>query len=87
MPKILVVEDEAAIARVLVDNLIFEGYEAEAVADGAEGLERALAWWPGPDSAGCGAAHYGWIRSVSSSACAGSGHAHHHAHGSGRRVR
>ena len=46
MPKILVVEDEAAIARVLVDNLIFEGHEAEAVADGAEGLERALAWQP-----------------------------------------
>ena len=46
MPKILVVEDEAAIARVLVDNLIFEGYEAEAVADGAEGLARALAWRP-----------------------------------------
>ena len=38
MPRILVVEDEAAIARVLVDNLIFEGHEAEAVADGAEGL-------------------------------------------------
>ena len=46
MPKILVVEDEAAIARVLVDNLLFEGHEAEAVADGAEGLERALAWQP-----------------------------------------
>ena len=46
MPRILVVEDEAAIARVLVDNLIFEGHEAEAVADGAEGLERALAWQP-----------------------------------------
>ena len=46
MPKILVVEDEAAIARVLVDNLIFEGYEAEAAADGAEGLARALAWRP-----------------------------------------
>jgi len=46
MPRILVVEDEAAIARILLDNLIFEGYEAEAVADGAEGLERALAWRP-----------------------------------------
>ena len=46
MPRILVVEDEAAIARVLVDNLVFEGHEAEAVADGAEGLERALAWQP-----------------------------------------
>ena len=41
MHRILVVEDEAAIARVLVDNLIFEGHEAEAVADGAEG-------WSGP---------------------------------------
>ena len=46
MPRILVVEDEAAIARVLVDNLLFEGHEAEAAADGAEGLERALAWQP-----------------------------------------
>ena len=46
MPRILVVEDEAAIARVLVDNLIYEGHEAEAVADGAEGLERALAIKP-----------------------------------------
>ncbi len=46
MPKILVVEDEAAIARVLVDNLVYEGHEAEAVADGAEGLERALACKP-----------------------------------------
>ncbi len=46
MPKILVVEDEAAIARVLVDNLLFEGHEAAAVADGAEGLARALAWQP-----------------------------------------
>ena len=46
MPRILVVEDEAAIARVLVDNLVFEGHEAEAVADGAAGLERALAWQP-----------------------------------------
>ena len=46
MPRILVVEDEAAIARVLVDNLVYEGHEAEAVGDGAEGLERALAWQP-----------------------------------------
>lgn len=46
MPRILVVEDEAAIARVLVDNLVYEGHEAEAVADGAEGLERALAIKP-----------------------------------------
>lgn len=46
MARILVVEDEAAIARVLVDNLVYEGHEAEAVADGAEGLERALACKP-----------------------------------------
>ena len=81
MPKILVVEDEAAIARVLVDNLIFEGHEAEAVADGAEGLEAGLGLATGSDSAGCGATHYGWVRSVPSSAGAGSGHAHYHAHG------
>ena len=81
MPRILVVEDEAAIARVLVDNLVFEGHEAEAVADGAEGLERALAWHAGPHSARCGPAHLGWIRGLPPPARAGSGDAHHHAHG------
>ena len=87
MPKILVVEDEAAIARVLVDNLIFEGYEAEAVADGAEGLERALAWRPDlilldivlPTMDG-----YEVCRRLRAQ---GAATLHHHAHGARRRVR
>jgi two-component system response regulator RegX3 len=41
--RILVVEDEAAIRAGLVDVFVFHGYEADGVADGREGLERALA--------------------------------------------
>ena len=42
MTTILVVEDEKAISRIIVDNLIFEGYEVLAAADGPAGLELAL---------------------------------------------
>ena len=42
MSKVLVVEDEPAIARIIADNLEFEGYEVERVGDGPQGLERAL---------------------------------------------
>ena len=42
MSKVLVVEDEPAIARIIADNLEFEGYEVERVGDGPAGLERAL---------------------------------------------
>ncbi|MCU0723624.1 MAG: response regulator transcription factor [Planctomycetes bacterium] len=45
--KILVVEDEAAIRRGIVDALRFAGYEVEEAADGEEGLARAVA--PGLD--------------------------------------
>jgi len=41
--RILVVEDEAAIRAGLVDVFVYHGYEVEGVADGREGLERALA--------------------------------------------
>lgn len=41
-PRILVVEDEAAIRDGLVDVLVYHGYDVEAVADGREGLKRAL---------------------------------------------
>jgi two-component system response regulator RegX3 len=41
-PRILVVEDEAAIRDGLVDVLVYHGYEVEAVADGREGLKHAL---------------------------------------------
>ncbi|MEM7283497.1 MAG: response regulator transcription factor [Pseudomonadota bacterium] len=40
--RILIVEDEAAIRTGLLDVLVFHGYEAEGVADGLEGLDRAL---------------------------------------------
>ncbi len=39
--KILVVDDEVAIVRVLKDRLELEGYEVLAAYDGAEGLEIA----------------------------------------------
>ena len=40
--RILVVEDEAAIRSGLIDVFVFHGYDVEGVADGQEGLERAL---------------------------------------------
>lgn len=43
MAKILVVEDEKKMREGLKDNLLFEGYEVDAVGDGAKGLERAIA--------------------------------------------
>ncbi len=42
MSTILVVEDERPIARVLIDNLEFEGYTVLAAYDGVRGLELAL---------------------------------------------
>ncbi len=40
--KILVIEDDAAISRVLSLELAHEGYEVETARDGLEGLEKAL---------------------------------------------
>ena len=40
--KVLVVEDDAAISRVLQLELQHEGYEVELARDGLEGLEKAL---------------------------------------------
>jgi len=40
--KVLVIEDDAAISRVLNLELEHEGYEVELARDGLEGLERAL---------------------------------------------
>lgn len=45
-PKILIVEDEPALADVLVDNLEVEGYQVEVAADGAAGR---TAWQSGAD--------------------------------------
>jgi two-component system response regulator RegX3 len=41
-PRILVVEDEAAIREGLADVLVYHGYRVDAVADGREGLKKAL---------------------------------------------
>ena len=41
MAKILIVEDEAAIADIVAFNLEREKHEVEAVYDGLAGLERA----------------------------------------------
>lgn len=40
--KILVVEDDAAILNGLLDVLVFNGYAADGVSDGGEGLSAAL---------------------------------------------
>ncbi len=42
MAKILVIEDEPNMRMGLTDNLTFEGYEVEAAADGAAGLQMIL---------------------------------------------
>ena len=42
MSTILVIEDERPIARVVIDNLEFEGYTVLAAYDGIQGLELAL---------------------------------------------
>lgn len=44
--KVLVVEDEQALAQLLADKLRAEGLEVATAADGQEGLEQALAWRP-----------------------------------------
>ncbi|MBB6733732.1 response regulator transcription factor [Cohnella zeiphila] len=41
--KILLIEDEAKIARLLQLELSFEGYRVEVASNGKEGLEKALA--------------------------------------------
>jgi DNA-binding response OmpR family regulator len=41
-PRLLIVEDEAAIRTGLVDLFVYHGYEVAAVGDGREGLARAL---------------------------------------------
>ena len=41
-PRILVVEDEAAIRDGLVDVLVYHGFAVDAVGDGRDGLQKAL---------------------------------------------
>jgi two-component system response regulator RegX3 len=40
--RLLIVEDEAAIARGLCDVFVYHGYDVRWVADGRDGLDRAL---------------------------------------------
>jgi DNA-binding response OmpR family regulator len=44
--RILIVEDDPSIRQVLQDNLVFEGFVTEAVADGDEALKRAPLFTP-----------------------------------------
>lgn len=76
--KILVVEDEKAIADILVFNLGREGYDTMAAYDGAEGLHKALTESPRPHSARRHAARDGRLRGLQAGA-RGKGHADHHA--------
>ena len=46
MSKILVVEDDPKIARLLVSDLELEGHRVEHAADGAAGYEKARRWKP-----------------------------------------
>jgi len=41
-PQLLIVEDEPAIRAGLVDVFVYHGFDVEALADGREGLARAL---------------------------------------------
>ncbi|WP_337867208.1 response regulator transcription factor [Meiothermus sp.] len=45
-PKVLLVEDEPALAGALADNLEGEGYAVEVAPDGRAALERWVAWHP-----------------------------------------
>ena len=60
--KILVVEDEKAIADILVFNLSREGYDTMAAYDGAEGLHKALTESPDLILLDGGKGHVGAIR-------------------------
>jgi DNA-binding response OmpR family regulator len=44
--RILIVDDEPAIVRVVRDELTFEGFQVESAPDGVTGLARAREWRP-----------------------------------------
>ena len=47
MPKrVLVVEDDVAISRLLQDNLLYEGFQVECATDGKQALDRAQSFAP-----------------------------------------
>ena len=41
-PKLLIIEDEAAILRGLTDLFVFHGFDVASEQDGRKGLETAL---------------------------------------------
>jgi two-component system, OmpR family, response regulator VicR len=44
--RLLVVEDDVAISRVLHDNLVYEGFQVECASDGIQALEKAQTFIP-----------------------------------------
>ncbi|MEM9079714.1 MAG: response regulator transcription factor [Verrucomicrobiota bacterium] len=42
--RVLLIEDDESLRRGLADNLLAQGWEVKAVADGDAGLEAALSW-------------------------------------------
>ena len=44
--RILIVEDDAALARVVHDVLVFEGFDVQVVADGEIAISRASEFLP-----------------------------------------
>ena len=44
--RILIVEDDAALARIVRDNLVFEGFEVECVSDGNLAITKAREFVP-----------------------------------------
>lgn len=46
MPRVLIVDDEAAIVMAVRDELLFEGLEVESVADGRAAFEAAVRYRP-----------------------------------------
>ena len=49
--RILIVEDDAPLARILADNLTFEGFDVRRVADGDAADRRGLDLRAGPGRA------------------------------------
>src|SRR5690349_14513396 len=45
-PRVLIIDDEPSIVRVIEDELTFEGFEARSASEGAAGVELAAAWVP-----------------------------------------
>jgi two-component system response regulator VicR len=44
--RLLVVEDDVAISRLLHDNLVYEGFQVECASDGRQALEKAQTFIP-----------------------------------------